>query len=364
MVDLKSQYQDIKPEIDQAIQNVIDSSAFINGGVVKEFASNLAAWNQTKYVVPCANGTDGLQIAMMALNLNPGDEVIVPAFTYIATVEIIALLGLKPVFVDVDPETFNIDSTDIEKKINAKTRAIVPVHLYGQCAEMDSLSSLAKKHELFIIEDFAQAIGSEYKGTRAGNIGDIGVTSFFPSKNLGCFGDGGAIFTNDEGLASKIQMIANHGQSKKYYHDSIGVNSRLDTLQAAILNEKLKHLDEYIENRKRAAKQYDELLGSLTGKLEIPYRSANTTHVFHQYTVKITSGRDRLKNFLLEKGIPSMIYYPLPIPKQKAYQKYTSDSFPVSERLSNQVISLPMHTHLTSPDIAFICDTVKSFFHG
>jgi len=363
MVDLKSQYHEIKPEIDQAIQNVIDSTAFINGQAVREFASNLAAWNKTKYVVPCANGTDGLQIAMMALDLSPGDEVIVPAFTYIATVEVIALLGLKPVFVDVDPRTFNINLSGAEKKINIKTKAIVPVHLYGQCAEMDALLAFAKKHKLFVIEDLAQAIGSEYKGSRTGNMGDIGVTSFFPSKNLGCFGDGGAIFTNDDELAGKIQMIANHGQSKKYYHDAIGLNSRLDTLQAAILNEKLKHLDGYIENRRNVAKQYDELLENLTGKLEIPYRSAGTTHVFHQYTVKVALERDQLKSFLSKKGIPSMIYYPLPIPKQKAYQKYTSDSFPVSEQLANQVLSLPMHTHLISSDIAFICDTIKSFFH-
>lgn len=362
MVDLKSQYNEIKQEVDQAIQSVIDDARFINGPKVNDFASQLAQWNDTKFVIPCANGTDGLQIAMMALGLKPGDEVIVPAFTYVATVEVIALLGLKPVFVDVDAANFNIDIESLKSAISKKSRAIVPVHLYGQCADMNPINEIAKENNLYVIEDLAQAIGSEYKGAKAGNFGHIGVTSFFPSKNLGCYGDGGALFTNDESLASKIKMIANHGQSRKYYHDSVGVNSRLDTIQAAILGEKLKKLDNYILKRQEAAAIYDSLLSEVPEGVTIPARVNYSTHVFHQYTLKVVNDRDGLKEFLAKEGIPSMIYYPLPIPKQKAYSKYTSEKHEVSERLCDQVLSLPIHTHMRKDEQVFICETVKAFY--
>ncbi|MEO9483343.1 MAG: DegT/DnrJ/EryC1/StrS family aminotransferase [Ekhidna sp.] len=362
MVDLKGQYLDIKEDIDRAINSVIETSSFINGPSVKEFASNLSAWNESNFVIPCANGTDGLQIAMMALGIKPGDEVIVPAFTYIATVEVIALLGIKPVFVDVNPNTFNIEADEVRAAITDKTKAIVPVHLYGQCVDMDPIIQLANEYDLFIIEDLAQAIGSRYKGKKAGNLGHVGVTSFFPSKNLGCYGDGGALITNDESLADKIKMIANHGQSKKYYHDSIGVNSRLDTLQAAILIEKLKKLDNYLAKRQAAAQVYDENLKVISDQIRIPARTEYSSHVYHQYTLKVINDRDKLKQFLADAGIPSMIYYPLPIPKQKAYCHYTDLAFKNSDLLSKQVLSIPMHTHLKSEEQSFICETIKSFY--
>ncbi|MEO1253391.1 MAG: DegT/DnrJ/EryC1/StrS family aminotransferase [Bacteroidota bacterium] len=361
MVDLYSQYMEIKPVIDQAINDVINDSSFINGRAVNEFVQNLSSWNQTKHIIPCANGTDGLQVAMMALDLKPGQEVIVPAFTYIATVEVIALLGLKPVFVDVDLETFNLKVDEVEHALTDKTAAIVPVHLYGQCVDMESLNNLAKQYKLHVIEDLAQAIGAEYNGCKSGNLGDVGVTSFFPSKNLGCYGDGGALFTNDDELANKIRMIVNHGQSKKYHHDVIGVNSRLDTIQAAVLNEKLKKLAEYTLNRQNAADHYDEMLSEIPS-IKIPVRSESSTHVFHQYTIKVKDCRNELKQYLTEKGIPSMIYYPLQVPKQKAYQHYTDRTFTNSEMLSKEVLSIPMHSHLTSDQLSFICETVKSFF--
>lgn len=364
MVDLYSQYLEVKQDIDMAIGSVIENSAFINGPSVKEFAANLGVWNRSQYVIPCANGTDGLQIAMMALDINPGDEVIVPAFTYIATVEVIALLGLTPVFVDVDPKTFNIDIIRVREAFTSKTKAIVPVHLYGQCVDMDPLIELAKERGVYLIEDLAQAIGSEYKGRKAGNFGQIGVTSFFPSKNLGCYGDGGALITNDEKIADKIRMIANHGQSRKYYHDSIGVNSRLDTMQAAVLTVKLKMLDDYISSRQKSAFLYDSMLAELSEFIEIPYRDENSTHVFHQYTLKVKDSRDELKEYLMARNIPSMIYYPLPIPKQKAYRNYTSKEFPVSNNLCTKVLSLPMHTHLAEEQQRYICNTIKDFVNA
>jgi UDP-2-acetamido-2-deoxy-ribo-hexuluronate aminotransferase len=362
MVDLQSQYDEIKDEINDSIHEVISSSSYINGPAVKKFSSNLAQWNNSKFVIPCANGTDGLQIAMMALDLEYGDEVIVPAFTYIATVEVIALLGLTPVFVEVNPDTFNIDVEEVKKAITSKTKAIVPVHLYGQSVDMDPIKILSEENDIYIIEDLAQAIGCEYKGKKVGNIGHIGVTSFFPSKNLGCYGDGGALFTNDDALANKIRMITNHGQSRKYYHDIVGVNSRLDTIQAAILDQKLKKLDEYISSRQDVAKIYDIELGQMEQFISIPKRTTYSTHVFHQYTLKLKSNRDELKEFLRERNIPSMIYYPLPIPDQKAYQHYSNKSFPICEELSKQVISLPMHTHLERNQQLYIINSIKEFF--
>jgi dTDP-4-amino-4,6-dideoxygalactose transaminase len=371
MVDLKGQYQKIKEEIDLAIQEVIDDTAYINGPQVKKFAGELAAYNSVKHAIPCANGTDALQIAMMALGFAPGDEVIVPTFTYVATVEVIALLGLKPVFVDVLPDTFELDASQIASKITGKTRGIVPVHLYGQCANMEVILSIAKAHNLKVIEDAAQAIGAAYTfsdGTvwRAGTMGDIGTTSFFPSKNLGCFGDGGAMLTNLDELAVKLQMIANHGQQKKYYHDSIGVNSRLDTLQAAILSVKLKHLDEYCAARGSVASKYDEAFAGHPNLL-IPARAKNSTHVFHQYTLKVQgASRDGLKQFLQENSIPSMVYYPVPLHLQKAYAEYgyKAGDFPVAEDLCQNVLSLPIHTEMTAEQQAFIIDKVNEFFHA
>jgi dTDP-4-amino-4,6-dideoxygalactose transaminase len=370
MVDLKNQYEKIKQSIDQSIIEVINETAFINGPQVKLFAEELAISNQVKHVIPCANGTDALQIAMMALNLKPGDEVIVPAFTYVATVEVIALLGLVPVFVDVDHHSFNIDASLITDSITSKTVAIVPVHLFGQCADMETITQIAKKNNLYIIEDAAQSIGSTYQFSDgdiqySGTIGHIGTTSFFPSKNLGCFGDGGAIFTNDDTLAHTLRTIANHGQRVKYYHDTIGVNSRLDTIQAAILRAKLPHLNEFIQKRQEAARFYDNAFKDMS-VLQIPSRSSYTTHVFHQYTLKITEGnRDKLKDFLQSRQIPSMVYYPVPLHLQKAYLNYgyKSGSFPVSEALCSMVLSLPMHTELDKEQMIYITDTVKEYFN-
>jgi UDP-2-acetamido-2-deoxy-ribo-hexuluronate aminotransferase len=371
MVDLKTQYEKIKENVDQAISEVINETSFINGAQVKLFAEELAAHNQVKHVIPCANGTDALQIAMMALNFKPGDEVIVPAFTYVATVEVIALLGLKPVFVDVDPDTFNLNVEEIEGKITQKTVAIVPVHLYGQCADMEEVLNIAKKHNLYVIEDTAQAIGSRYTFSdgavqTAGTIGHIGSTSFFPSKNLGCYGDGGALFTKDDNLAHKMQIIANHGQQVKYYHDSIGVNSRLDTIQAAILRVKLPHLNRYSKSRQEVADFYDKELGSIK-ELQIPVRSTKSTHVFHQYTLKVVDGdRDKLKDFLQSKGIPTMVYYPVPLHLQKAYigYGYKHGDYPVSEHLSSIVLSLPIHTEMDKEQLVYITKAVKDYFNS
>jgi dTDP-4-amino-4,6-dideoxygalactose transaminase len=361
MVDLSGQLKHIRKEVDQAIANVLNTTAFIKGEDFQEFTSELSLWNNSKHTIGVANGTDGLQIAMMALGLKPGDEVIVPVFTYVATAEVIALLQLKPVFIDVEPDTFNIDVSQLDRIVTSKTKAIVPVHLFGQISNMNSINEFAKKNNLYVIEDVAQAIGAEYNGKKAGNLGHIGVTSFFPSKNLGCFGDGGAIFTNDDELAENIRMIANHGQKVKYYHDVIGVNSRLDTLQAAILRVKLKELDNYIRKRQDAAKYYDKSLSNINW-IEIPARFNDSTHVFHQYTIKIrNSERDNLKKHLHENGIPSMIYYPVPLHLQKAYSGLAEKGdFPISEQLCEEVLSLPMHTELDENQLEYICSTIKS----
>lgn len=369
MVDLKGQYKRIKEEIDTAIIACVESAEFINGKLVQQFAGNLGLYTGAKHVIPCANGTDALQIAMMALDLKPGDEVIVPAFTYVATAEVIALLGLIPVWADVNPDTFDIDCDKLEAAITPKTKAVVPVHLYGQCANMERIMAIAAKHNIFVIEDTAQAIGAEYTFSdgskkKAGTIGTIGCTSFFPSKNLGCYGDGGAMFTNDDALGKYIKMIANHGQEKKYYHDTIGVNSRLDTLQAAILDVKLKYLDEYSGARSAAAAIYDGLLASVS-EIQVPARSASSTHVFHQYTMKASNGRrDELKKHLESKGIPTMIYYPLPMHMQKAYysDQYPKGSFPVAESLTENVLSLPMHTELSRESQEYIVNEIKAFY--
>ncbi len=368
MVDLKSQYEKIKTEVDAAIQNVLDNTAFINGPEVKAFQLELEQYLGVKHVIPCANGTDALQIAMMALDLKPGDEVITADFTYVATAEVIALLGLKPVLVDVVPNTFEIDVQAIEKAITSKTKAIVPVHLFGQCADMDAIMALAKKHNLYVIEDTAQAIGANYKSAdgstkKAGTIGTVGCTSFFPSKNLGCYGDGGAMFTNDDALAAKIRMIANHGQSVQYVHDSIGVNSRLDSLQAAILRIKLRDLDNYAAARNKAANFYDKAFSNHP-KLKTPARAKFSDHVFHQYTLQLVNvDRTALREFLASKDIPAMIYYPIPLHLQKAYldPRYKAGDFPVTEKLCASVMSLPMHTELDEETLNYITTNVLEF---
>jgi len=371
MVDLKSQYQNIQNEIDQAVLDVIRSTAFINGPEVKKFQQNLEAYLGAKHVIPCANGTDALQIAMMALDLQPGDEVITASFTYVATAEVIALLQLKPVLVDVLPGTFDIDPAAVEKAVTSKTKAIVPVHLFGQCANMEAIMDIAKRHNLYVIEDTAQAIGAEYsfgdgRTQKAGTIGHIGATSFFPSKNLGCYGDGGALFTKDDTLAEKMRMIANHGQTVRYYHDVVGVNSRLDSVQAAVLNVKLKYLDQYSAARNKAAAFYDEAFKN-EPKLTTPKRASNSTHVFHQYTL-VTDGIDRfgMQEFLASKNIPAMVYYPVPLHMQKAYTdpRYKEGDFPVTEELCKKVISLPMHTELTDEQLNLIVSSVKEFLNA
>ncbi|MFM7856024.1 MAG: DegT/DnrJ/EryC1/StrS family aminotransferase [Flammeovirgaceae bacterium] len=368
MVDLLAQYQQIKHEVDAAISQVLMSSAFIQGPEVKEFAKALSEKTQNAHVVTCANGTDALQIVMMALGLKSGDEVILPVHTYVATAEVIALLGIQPVFVDVDENTFNIDVRQIESNITPNTKAIVPVHLYGQCADMEQIIQIAKRHNLYVIEDAAQAIGAEYtfrNGVikKAGTMGTAGTTSFFPSKNLGCYGDGGAIFTHDADLAERMKMISTHGQKVKYHHDVVGINSRLDTLQAAILKVKLKYLEEYTKKRNEVASFYDKVLAACPF-LELPKRASNSTHVFHQYTLK-TKGidRDSFKNFLEKRGVPSMIYYPVPLHLQKAYKnpQFGVGSFPVTEYLSNVVISLPIHTEMTNDELTYICETILAF---
>lgn len=371
MVDLKTQYQKIKSEIDKAVIDVLESSAFINGKPVQDFAIGLANYLDVKHVIPCANGTDALQIAMMALGLEPGDEVITPSFTYIATTEVVALLKLKPVFVEVDPNTFCMDTEDLKKVITSKTKAIVPVHLYGHAANMEEIMAIAKEHNLFVIEDTAQGIGGEYTfkdGTKkkVGTIGTIGTTSFFPSKNLGCYGDGGAIFTNDDALALQLKMMANHGQSKRYYHDVVGCNSRLDTIQAAILNIKLKELDNYIDARIALADFYDASFSNHP-KIKTPYRASYSKHVFHQYTLQLEGvDRDGLVQYLESKGIPSMIYYPVPGHKQKMFDSFGLDEkeMNVTDWLTTRVISLPIHTEMENEQREYIVKEVLSFINS
>lgn len=366
MSDIYGQYLRMKPEIDNAIQDVIKSTRFIKSGKVLDFEKKLAQYLNTN-VVTCGNGTDALQIAFMALDLKPGDEVITTPFTFISTVEVLALLNLKPVFVDVVPGTFNMDASQIENVITSKTKAILPVHLFGQCADMKSILNLAKKHNLLVVEDAAQALGTEYifkNGTKkmAGTLGNVGCNSFFPSKNLGAFGDGGAVFSDNPDLAAIIRSIANHGMKQKYQYERIGVNSRLDSMQAAILEVKLKYLDQHIKARQNAADFYDEYLAEIE-EIQLPERVSYSTHTFHQYTIR-TDKRDKLQQFLKDKGIPSMVYYPKPIHLQEAYRflGYKAGDFPVSEKLCNTVLSLPMHTELKEEQLNYIIRSIKEYF--
>jgi UDP-2-acetamido-2-deoxy-ribo-hexuluronate aminotransferase len=371
MVDLKSQYEKMQQEIDSAVLDVIRSTQFINGPEVKNFQYELENYLGVKHVIPCANGTDALQVAMMGLDLKPGDEIITTSFTFVATVEVIALLGLTPVLVDVLPDTFNIDPDAVRKAITPKTRAIVPVHLFGQCVDMEALLEIAKEHNLHIIEDAAQAIGSDYifkDNTRkkAGTMGILGCTSFFPSKNLGCYGDGGAIFTNDDELAEKLRVIVNHGMKIRYYHDSIGVNSRLDSIQAAILRVKLRRLDSYAQARNAAANFYDKAFAGHP-RLKTPVRSSFSTHVFHQYTLVMENvDQFKLQQYLMDHQVPAMIYYPVPMHMQTAYidVRYKEGDFPVTEMLSKSVISLPMHTELDQEQLSHITQTILSYFNN
>jgi UDP-2-acetamido-2-deoxy-ribo-hexuluronate aminotransferase len=368
MVDLKQQYAKIKNEVDTAIQEVLDNASFINGKAVTEIAAGLSAYTGSGYVIPCANGTDALQIAMMALDLQPGDEVITPSFTYVATTEVVALLRLKPVFVEVDPRTFCMDPAAFEKAITPRTRAVVPVHLYGQSAPMEEILEIAARHNLYVIEDNAQAIGSTYtfrngSTKKTGSFGKIGTTSFFPSKNLGCYGDGGAIFTDDAALATRLKMIANHGQNKRYYHEMVGCNSRLDSIQAAVLNVKLKELDTYIAARRKAADYYDAAF-SAHPKITTPYRAAYSHHVFHQYTLLLEGvDRDGLNEFLAGKNIPSMIYYPVPAHRQKMFAASGGGDYhlPITDWLTERVISLPMHTELDEEQLQYISTSVLEY---
>jgi dTDP-4-amino-4,6-dideoxygalactose transaminase len=368
MVDLKEQYRHIKDEVDAAILGVLDSSVFIGGKPVQDFAAHLAAYTGSRHVIPCANGTDALQIAMMALGLEPGDEVITPSFTYIATTEVIALLRLKPVFVEVDPKTFCIDPVSVERAITPRTRAIVPVHLYGQSAPMEQILEIAGRHGLYVIEDNAQAIGAEYTFSsgakkKTGTMGTIGTTSFFPSKNLGCYGDGGAIFTQDDALAEKLRMVANHGQKVRYYHEVVGCNSRLDSVQAAILDVKLRRLDGYISARRAAAAAYDSAFAGMPG-VTTPFVATSNDHVYHQYTL-ILEGVDRnaLQDHLAAKGIPSMIYYPVPAHRQRMFTDLGAggEVLPVTDWLTERVISLPIHTEMDAEHIDFITSNVIAF---
>ena len=368
MVDLQSQYQKIKDTVDASIQEILNSSAYINGPYVHEFQADLEKYLGVKHVIPCANGTDALQIAMMGLGLEQGDEVITADFTFAATVEVIGLLKLTPVLVDVEPDTFNIDIEALKKAITPKTKAIVPVHLFGQCANMEAVLEVAKEHNLFVIEDNAQAIGADYtfsNGTKkkAGTMGDVGTTSFFPSKNLGCYGDGGAIFTNDDELAHTLRGMVNHGMYKRYYHDVVGVNSRLDSIQAAVLKAKLPLLDSYCDARRKAAEYYSNAFAN-NPNIITPTISDFTTHVFHQYTLRITNGkRDELHQHLLDNEIPNAIYYPVPLHAQKAYQddRYNEADFTITNQLIDEVISLPMHTELDEEQLAFITKTINDF---
>ncbi|TRO64141.1 DegT/DnrJ/EryC1/StrS family aminotransferase [Christiangramia sabulilitoris] len=371
MVDLKGQYQGIKEEVNRGMQEILEETSFINGPHVHAFQKELEEYLNIKHVIPCANGTDALQIAMMGLGLKPGDEVITADFTFAATVEVIALLQLTPVLVDVDPDTFNIDPEEIRKAITPNTKAIVPVHLFGQTADMDAIMRIAKEHDLYVIEDNAQAIGANYHSvengiSKAGTIGDVSATSFFPSKNLGCYGDGGAIFTNNDELAHTIRGIVNHGMYERYHHDVVGVNSRLDSFQAAVLRAKLKNLDLYNEARKEAAINYTEAFSSYTD-IVTPVRSGDCdSHVFHQYTLKIGNGkRDGLAKHLQEKGIPFGIYYPIPLHRQKAYldDRYNEKDFTVTNQLVKEVISLPMHTELDEEQIQYITQTIINYLN-
>lgn len=370
MVDLKGQYQRLKSEIEEGFQEVLENSQFINGPVVKDFAKRLAAYLQVKHVIPCGNGTDALQIALMAMDLRPGDEVITTPFTFVATAEVIALLGLKPVFVDVDPDTFLMDVRQVESLITDKTKCVIPVHLFGQCVDMESLIKICKEKNVKILEDNAQAIGAEVhfsdgSSLRAGTIGDIGTTSFFPSKNLGCYGDGGAIFTNDDALAERLKMIVNHGSSKKYYHDVIGVNSRLDSLQAVVLNVKLDYLDSFNEARAKVAEYYNERFDGLDS-IQTPVYAPWTSHVFHQYTLKLKGvDRDEFMAYLKENGVSSAVYYPVPLHIQKGYSSYgyAKGNYPVAEALSENVISLPVHTEMTEEKLDYICKVVIAYFN-
>jgi len=369
MVDVKSQYLKIKQEIDNGIQDVLDTTIFIGGPKVKKFEEDFVKYLGVKHVIPCANGTDALQIAMMALDLKPGDEVIVPAFTYVATAEVIALLHLVPVMVDVDTDTFNINLEGLKSAITSKTKAIVPVHLYGQAANMEEIMKIANEHNIYVIEDNAQAIGADYhfsNGTTAktGTIGHIGCTSFYPSKNLGCYGDGGAMMTNDDDLAVKLKKIANHGQSVRYYHDVVGCNSRLDAIQAVVLVAKLPHLDSYCNARRQVADAYDAAFSNIEALLT-PVRATYSTHVFHQYTLRVTNGkRDELKAYLEANGVPSMIYYPVPLYKQEAFAASANglEFLDNTELLCQEVISLPIHTEMTAEDLDYIIETVRKFF--
>ena len=370
MVDLKTQYQKLQPEIDTAVIDVIRSGAFINGPTVKSFQANFERYLDVNHVIPCANGTDALQIALMATGMQPGDEVIVPAFTYVSTAEVIALLGLKPVMVDVDPDTFNLTAEIVEAALTPNTKAVVPVNLFGQSCDFEPIMKIAKDHNLWVVEDNAQAIGADYtfsdgRQQKTGTIGHIGCTSFYPSKNLGAYGDGGAIYTNDEELAGKLRKIANHGQTKRYYHGFVGVNSRLDSIQAAILDIKLQHLDDYAANRRRAADYYDEAFANVAA-LKTPVRHPKSTHVFHQYTLQVMDGkRDALQAHLKEEGIPCMIYYPVPLYEQEAYKEVMTnniDRLPVTDQLCQRVISLPMHPELDEEMLSHISQNVKAFF--
>lgn len=371
MVDLKGQYSRIKSEIDDAIQSVLDATNFINGSQVSTFQKNLELYLDVKHVIPCANGTDALQLAFMALDLQPGDEVIIPAFTYVATAEVIALLKLIPVMVDVDMDNFNMNIDHLSASITSKTKAIVPVHLFGQAANMEAIMHIANKHNLYVVEDNAQALGADYffsNGTKAklGTIGHIGSTSFFPSKNLGCYGDGGALMTNEDDLAQKLKMMANHGQKQKYYHETIGCNSRLDTIQAAILDVKLKYLDDYRDARNKVADYYDAALKDIN-HIVLPERNEYSNHVFHQYTIKLKNPkhRDQLKQYLNEYGIPTMVYYPLPLYDQKAYVSYVLNGFrlPNTDALVASVLSLPIHTEMDENHKNYITTMVKQFFN-
>lgn len=364
MVDLQSQYQKIKGDVDAAILNVLDSAAFINGPEVKQFETELQNYLNVKHVIPCGNGTDALQIALMALGLEPGDEVITADFTFAATVEVVDLLKLNSILVDVDYDTFTIDPEKLKAAITPKTKAIIPVHLFGQCANMDEIMAIAKEHNLYVVEDTAQAIGADYKGRKAGTIGHIGCTSFFPSKNLGCYGDGGAIFTNNDDIAHRLRGIVNHGMYKRYYHDEVGVNSRLDSVQAAVLRRKLPFLNDYNAARNKAAAYYTEAFKDIDALLT-PVKGEDTTHVFHQYTLRVTNGkRNELQAFLTEKEIPAMIYYPVPLRKQKAYDNghYNDADFPNTNKLVEEVMSLPMHTELDEEQLAYITSAVREFF--
>lgn len=368
MVDLKKQYLNIKAEIDHAIQEVIDSSIFIKGPEVNRLEKTLSEYLKTEHCITCANGTDALQIALMALDLKPGDEVIIPAFTYVATAEIIALLNLKPVMIDVDYNTFDISIDQLAIKTTARTKAIIPVHLFGQCSNMTDILAFAQANNLYVVEDNAQSIGSHFTSSdisgMAGSFGDISTTSFYPSKNLGCYGDGGALFTKNENLAQKIRQIANHGQTATYHHEIVGCNSRLDAIQAAVLNVKLKYLDDYIDKRRVTAEKYKDELSGIS-EIILPFEAPYSHHIFHQFTLKVRDNkRDELKDYLKQKGIPTMVYYPIPLYLQKAYQSYVSSEFHLKNttQLCNEVLSLPMHTELSNIEIEYITDSIISFF--